>query len=111
LKKNPQKDKFVDKFAIKTIEEVDLHDMQELNQNLRNFTFDTAKGGWCEMEFEYPLKMGKILMENVVEKVCQLCVIREIEGITQCIKMLPTADKSGPTVESFSQFWLIERCW
>jgi hypothetical protein len=77
--------------------------MKELNENLRKFTFDTSKGGWCEMEFEYPLKMGKILMENIVEKVCQQCIIREVEGITRCIKMPRTVDKSGPTVESLSR--------
>lgn len=26
-------------------------------------------------------------MENVVEKVCHSCVVREVPGIVQCIKM------------------------
>jgi hypothetical protein len=108
LKKNPQKE-LIYKFAAKSIKTVDLHDMQMLNPNLRKFTFDMAKGGWCEMEFEYPLKMGKILMENVIEKGCQQCIVREIEGITRCVKMPPIPDKSGPTVESLSCCSLIER--
>jgi hypothetical protein len=27
-------------------------------------------------------------MENVVEKVCHLCVVREVDGIDNCIKLL-----------------------
>jgi DNA-directed RNA polymerase I subunit RPA1 len=31
---------------------VDLHDMQERNPNLINFTFDQTGGQWCEIELE-----------------------------------------------------------
>jgi len=41
--------------------------------------------------------MGKILMENVIEKVCQACIIREIPGISHCVRM-PNAEKQGATV-------------
>ena len=41
--------------------------------------------------------MGKILMENIVEKVCQICVIREIPGIVRCVK-LPKKQATDPTV-------------
>ena len=54
------------------------------------------------MEFEYPLKMGKILMENVVEKVCHQCVVREIPGIKQCVKM-PRKNESDPIVSSIGR--------
>jgi NADPH-dependent ferric siderophore reductase len=31
---------------------IDLSDMQLLNPNLKNFTFDKKKGKWCEIELE-----------------------------------------------------------
>lgn len=46
---------------------------------------------------QYPLKMGKILMENVVEKVCHQCVVRQIAGINKCVKM-PRKNESDPIV-------------
>lgn len=47
-----QRAEFFDKFAVKSVDQVDLHDMQQLNANLIKFTFDILKGEWCEMEFE-----------------------------------------------------------
>jgi DNA-directed RNA polymerase I subunit RPA1 len=45
-----------DESVPQTLEEklakVDLHDMQERNPNLINFTFDQAGGQWCEIELE-----------------------------------------------------------
>jgi len=51
VKKHPQPELF-DKFAVKSIDQVDLHDLKLLNPNVIKFTFDTSKGEWCEMEFE-----------------------------------------------------------
>ena len=76
---------------------IDFNQMKQFNPNLVRFNFDKVNGEWCEMEFEYPLKMGKILMENVVEKVCHQCVVREIPGIKQCVKM-PRKNDSDPIV-------------
>jgi len=75
----------------------DLPIMKSFNNNLTSFSFDEKHGGWCEMEFEYPIKMGKILMENVVEKICHACVVREIPGIKRCVKM-PKKTQQDPTV-------------
>jgi len=108
VKKHP-KAQFFDKFAVKSVDQIDIDDMKLLNPNLIKFSFDASNGEWCEMEFEvicpgncnlisqYPLKMGKILMENVIEKVCQACIIREIPGISHCVRM-PNAEKQGATV-------------
>ena len=41
--------------------------------------------------------MGKILIENIVEKVCQICVVREIPGIVRCVK-LRKKQATDPTV-------------
>jgi len=35
--------------------QIDLSDMQLLNPNLKNFTFDKKKGKWCEIELEVQL--------------------------------------------------------
>ena len=48
---------------------------------------------------QYPLKIGKILMENIVEKVCHQCVVRQIPGINNCVKM-PWKNESDPIVGS-----------
>ena len=48
--------------------------------------------------------MGKILMENVVEKVVHSCVVREIPGIRRCIKM-PKKQSTDLTVEPSKSFW------
>jgi len=34
------------------LSKIDLSDMQLLNPNLKNFTFDKKKGKWCEIELE-----------------------------------------------------------
>jgi DNA-directed RNA polymerase I subunit RPA1 len=83
--------------AKKTLEHVDLHMMKSFNPNITSFDFDTKGGQWCEMEFEYPIKMGKILMENVVEKVCHACVVRHVPGIKRCVKM-PKTKETDPLV-------------
>jgi DNA-directed RNA polymerase I subunit RPA1 len=100
--------------AAKTLEEnlviIDLNDMKQINPNLVRFDFDKTNGEWCEVELEvmsaiklsnlqYPLKMGKILMENIVEKVCQACIVREISGIQRCVK-LPKKQETDQTVSS-----------
>ena len=36
-------------------------------------------------------------MENIVEKVCQICVVREIPGIVRCVK-LRKKQKTDPAV-------------
>jgi len=81
----------------KRIDHVDLPMMKSFNPNIKSFQFDPKRGQWCEMEFEYPIKMGKILMENVVEKVCHACVVRQIPGVKRCVKM-PKKQETDPTV-------------
>ena len=51
VKKHP-KAQFFDKFGVKSVDQIDLHDMKLLNPNLIKFTFDASNGEWCEMEFE-----------------------------------------------------------
>lgn len=41
--------------------------------------------------------MAKILMEDIVERVCRNCVVREIPGIKRCVKM-PKKKETDPTV-------------
>jgi DNA-directed RNA polymerase I subunit RPA1 len=52
--------------------------------------------------------MGKILMENVVEKVCHSCVVREIPGIKRCLK-LPGKRDTDPTVASIKMLSNVQK--
>jgi len=48
--------------------------------------------------------MPKILMQDIVEKVCRNCVVREIPGINRCVKM-PKKKETDPIV--LSRPWLL----
>ncbi|CAG8478441.1 1597_t:CDS:10 [Paraglomus brasilianum] len=43
-----------------------------------------VKGEWCEIDIQIPSSTAKVLMLEVVEKVCRDVVLREVPGISKC---------------------------
>ncbi|KAF3284372.1 hypothetical protein TWF970_011583 [Orbilia oligospora] len=54
------------------------------HSELSAFSFDRAGGSWCQIELEYAAESPKILMINLVEKVCRESVIHHLAGIKTC---------------------------
>ena len=57
------------------------------NDYVRDYRFDDKNGEWCELRFEFPTDIKKVLMIGMVETVAPSCVISEIPGITKCFLM------------------------
>ncbi|VEU22044.1 DEKNAAC103010 [Brettanomyces naardenensis] len=49
------------------------------------FNFDDKDGKWCEFKLELSAETQKLLMVNIVEEMCQDCVVRETAHIGRCI--------------------------
>lgn len=65
--------------------------------NVKKFSFDDQKGRWCEVEMEYPAAIQKILMVNIVEKVCKETVVHQLSGILRCYEV-PTENPADSLV-------------
>ena len=48
---------------------------------VKNYSFDTEQGSWCEIEMQFPADTKKLLMVNLVSAVAPTCVLHEIKGI------------------------------
>jgi DNA-directed RNA polymerase I subunit RPA1 len=48
---------------------------------VKNYSFDTEQGSWCEIEMHFPADTKKLLMVNLVSAVAPNCVLHEIKGI------------------------------
>jgi len=46
-----------------------------ISENIKRFEFDKDGGQWCEMKLQYPVKVPKVLIFPIVEKICQETVI------------------------------------
>jgi DNA-directed RNA polymerase I subunit RPA1 len=56
------------------------------SENVKKLEFD-AKGKWAHLELEYPQDAPKVLMQNIVEKVCRDVVIRQLPGVGSLSKV------------------------
>ncbi|KAK6331541.1 hypothetical protein TWF730_004615 [Orbilia blumenaviensis] len=78
------------------------------NTEISAFSFDRAGGSWCQIELEYAAESPKILMINLVEKVCRESVIHHLPGIKTCeVVMDDTQKKKQLTVDgvNFHAIW------
>jgi DNA-directed RNA polymerase I subunit RPA1 len=48
------------------------------------YRFDTNNKEWCELDLQLPINSRKLLMVDIVEKVCHQSVIRHIPRINRC---------------------------
>lgn len=74
------------------------------NNLVTSFDFDDELGEWCEFELELGTEVEKLLMVNIVEKLCQKVVVREVKNIGRCIK---PADSRSLVTEgvNFQAMW------
>ncbi|KAI5789730.1 hypothetical protein DFH27DRAFT_571828 [Peziza echinospora] len=62
-------------------------DVREAFSNCSRFRFDEKGGEWCEIGLEYPASAPKLLMINIVEKVCRETIIHQLAGIKAVIRI------------------------
>lgn len=66
-------------------------DVREAHDNVYRFKFDDKGGEWCEIGLEYPSSAPKLLMINLVEKVCLETVIHQLYGI-KAVTSIPASE-------------------
>lgn len=74
------------------------------NSLITSFNFDDELGEWCEFELELGTEYEKLLMVNIVEKLCRSVVVREVKNIGRCIR---PADSRSLVTEgvNFQAMW------
>ncbi|KAH3902860.1 probable DNA-directed RNA polymerase I subunit RPA190 [Saccharomycodes ludwigii] len=71
------------------------------------YQFDDDAGKWCEFKIELSSDTEKLLMVNIIEAICRICVIREIPHIGRCIHPQPEGGKRVLVTEgvNFQAVW------
>ncbi|KAF8455247.1 Rpa190 RNA polymerase I subunit A190 [Kalaharituber pfeilii] len=62
-------------------------EIKETHTNVCKFAFDDRGGEWCEIGLEYPASAPKLLMINIVEKVCLDTIIHQLPGIKSATRI------------------------
>lgn len=66
-------------------------DVRDAHADVYRFKFDDKGGEWCEIGLEYPASAPKLLMINLVEKVCLETIIHQLHGI-KAVTSIPASE-------------------
>ena len=74
---------------------------------ITKYQFDDKYGKWCEFKLELSADTEKLLMVNIIEDICKVCVIREIPNIGRCVFPKPEGGKRTLITEgvNFHAVW------
>ncbi|GAA5924234.1 hypothetical protein JCM10213_004528 [Rhodosporidiobolus nylandii] len=56
----------------------------EHSRYVGKLTFDKEGGEWCEFEIEFSSQAHKLLLVGIVEEVCRIAIVHEVQGIARC---------------------------
>lgn len=84
----------------------DLDDkLKEMSKFITAFRFDRKRATWAEFELELSTESEKVLLINVVERVCRLSVIHEIASVSRILNSpmpKPGQERAGLTAEGIN---------
>ncbi len=69
--------------------------LQENSKYINAFRFDDVKARWAEFDLTLATQSQKLLLINIVERVCRQSVIHEIPNIARVMKPPPKAGEEG----------------
>ncbi|OLL24757.1 DNA-directed RNA polymerase I subunit rpa1 [Neolecta irregularis DAH-3] len=77
--------------------------------NVKSWKFD-KNGEWIEIELQYPHDLPKLLMINIIEKVCRETVVHEMKGVGRCFRLpgeskLDTSRLLATEGVNFKEMW------
>jgi DNA-directed RNA polymerase I subunit RPA1 len=85
------KETIVGKKSLSKLAKVRQHEVIIGHTFVTEYDFDDEYGSWCEFKLELSADTQKLLMVNIVEDVCNKCVVREVKNIGRCLH--PSAEQ------------------
>ncbi len=83
--------------------------LQENSKYINGFRFDDVKARWAEFDLTLATQSQKLLLINIVERVCRQSVIHEIPNIARVMKPPPKAGEDGVSLTAeginFRDLW------
>lgn len=83
--------------------------LQENSKYINAFRFDDVKARWAEFDLTLATQSQKLLLINIVERVCRQSVIHEIPNIARVMKPPPKAGEEGVSLTAeginFRDLW------
>ncbi|KAJ9479139.1 DNA-directed RNA polymerase I subunit RPA190 [Pseudozyma hubeiensis] len=83
--------------------------LQENSKYINAFRFDDVKARWAEFDLTLATQSQKLLLINIVERVCRQSVIHEIPNIARVMKPPPKAGETGVSLTAeginFRDLW------
>ncbi|EST05564.1 RNA polymerase, alpha subunit [Kalmanozyma brasiliensis GHG001] len=83
--------------------------LQENSKYINAFRFDDVKARWAEFDLTLATQSQKLLLINIVERVCRQSVIHEIPNIARVMKPPPKAGEEGTSLTAeginFRDLW------
>ncbi|ETS64803.1 hypothetical protein PaG_00768 [Moesziomyces aphidis] len=83
--------------------------LQQNSKYINAFRFDEVKARWAEFDLTLAAQSQKLLLINIVERVCRQSVIHEIPNISRVMKPPPKAGEDGVSLTAeginFRDLW------